>query len=133
MGHFSIACRVRRAKADTVQQNQQEDQPAAKVMGINLLSPIVALVDSQGKKHVLSSKDKIPHMVDNNGELEIATPEPQPRIDVEIQVDTAAYKQFGLECKLGKQFTDRRGRLLEPPKTSIVTDTGAQVDCLNKS
>ena len=34
---------------------------------------------------------------------------------------------------MGKQFTDRRGRLLEPPKTSIVTDTGAQVDCLNKS
>merc|ERR1712082_533592 len=69
-------------------------------------------------------------MVDNNGELEIATPEPQPRIDVELQVDTAAFK---LEYKLGKQFTDRRGRLLEPPKTSIVTDTGAQVDCLNKS
>ena len=72
-------------------------------------------------------------MVDNNGELEIATPEPQPRIDVQIQVDTAAYKQFWLECKLGKQFTDRKGRLLEPPKTSIVMDTGAQVDCLNKS
>ena len=34
---------------------------------------------------------------------------------------------------MGKQFTDRKGRLLEPPKTSIVTDTGAQVDCLNKS
>ena len=94
---------------------------------------MVSIMDSRGKKYKLSPKDKIPHMVDNNGELEIATPEPQPRIDVEIQVDTAAYKQFGLECKLGKQFTDRKGRLLEPPKTSIVTDTGAQVDCLNKS
>ena len=49
-------------------------------------------MDSQGKKYGLSPEDKIPHMVDNNGELEIATPEPQPRIDVEIQVDTAAYK-----------------------------------------
>merc|ERR1712030_100759 len=102
-------------------------------MSIKSHGPLVSLVDSQGKKHVVSSKDKIPHMVDNNGELEIATPEPQPRIDVEIQVDNAAYKQFGLECKLGKQFTDRSGRLLEPPKTSIVTDPGAQVDCLYKS
>ena len=108
VGHLSIACQARRVKADRVQQNQQEDQAAAEVLSIKLLPPIVSLMDSQGKKHVLSPNNKIPHMVDNNGELEIATPEPQPRIDVEIQVDTAAYKQFGLECRLGKQFTDRR-------------------------
>merc|ERR1712030_125632 len=110
-----------------------ENQDTAKILGIQSYSPLVSLLDSQGNKHVLSPNDKIPHMVDNNGELEIATPEPQPRIDVEIQIDIAAYKQFGMECKLGKQFTDRGGRLAEPPKTSIVTDTGAQVDCLNKN
>ena len=101
MGHFSIACHTRRVKVDRVQQNQQEDQAAAEVLGIKTFPSIVSLMDSQGKKHVLSPKDKIPYMVDNNGELEITTPEPQPRKDVEIQVDTAAYKQFGLECRLG--------------------------------
>ena len=94
---------------------------------------MVSLMDSRGKKHKLSPNDMVPHMVDTNGELEIAKPEPQPRIDIEVQVDIAAYKHFGLECKLGKQFTDRKGRLLEPPKMSMVTDTGAQVDCLNKN
>merc|ERR1712208_59245 len=133
MGHFSISCHRSRAKVDRRHQKQQEDQDAAQVLGIKSYSPLVSLMDSQGNKHILSPNDKIPHMVDNNGELEIATPEPQPRIDVEIQVDIAAYKQFGMECKLGKQFTDHRGRLFEPPKTSIVTDTGAQVDCLNKN
>merc|ERR1712030_188752 len=131
-GHFSISCHKPRAKVDRLQQIQQEDQDAAQVLGIKSYSPLVSLVDSQGNKHVLSSKDKIPHMVDNNGELQIASPEPQPRIDVEIQVDVAAYKQFGMECKLGKQFTDHRGRLFEPPKMSIVTDRRPlwSVNCL---
>merc|ERR1711888_247388 len=133
MGHFSLVCHKPRVKADGVQQNQRGDQDAPQVLSIQSYSPLISLVDSQGNKHVPSFGDKIPHMVDNNGELEIATPEPQPRIDVEIQVDIAAYKQFGMECKLGNQITDRRGRLFEPPKTSTVTDTGAQVDCLNKS
>merc|ERR1712030_69600 len=95
-----------------------ENQDTAKILGIQSYSPLVSLLDSQGNKHVLSPDDKIPHMVDNNGELEVATPEPQPRIDVEIQVDIAAYKQFGMECKLGKQLTDLRGRFVEPPNKS---------------
>ena len=90
MGHYSLVCRKPRAKADGLQQIQQEDPDAAQVLGIKSYSPLVSLMDSQGNKHVLSPDDKIPHMVDNNGELEVATPEPQPRIDVEIQVDIAA-------------------------------------------
>ena len=91
---------------------------------------VVSLMDSRGRKHKLSPNDLVPHMVDTNGELVVAKPEPQPRIDIEVQVDIAAYKQFGLECKLGKQFTDRKGQLLEPPKMSVVIDTGTQVNCL---
>ena len=70
--------------------------------------------------------------IDMNGELVARNPEPQPRMDIEIQVDVAAYQQFGLECKLGKQFTDRKGRLHEPPKLNMLADSGAQVDCVSR-
>ena len=68
-------------------------------------------MDSRGNKHKLSPNDLVPHMVETDGEFKVVKPESQPRIDIEIQVDIAAYKQFGLECKLGKQFTDRKGFL----------------------
>ena len=71
-------------------------------------------------------------MVDINGQLEVAKPEPQPKIIINIQVDVLAYQQFGLQSKLGKQFTNHKGRLLQSPKVSMVTDTGVQVDCLSK-
>ena len=116
-------------KVDSITQSQQEVQFDTELTTLQ----VVSLMDSRGRKHKLSPDHLVPHMVDTNGELEIAKPEPQPRIDIEVQVVIAAYKQFGLECKLGKQFTDRKGRLLEPPKMSMVTDIGAQVDCLNKN
>ena len=65
-------------------------------------------------------------------QLKVSTPEPQPKININIQVDVLAYQQFGLQSKLGKQFTNHKGRLLQPPKVSMVTDTGVQVDCLSK-
>ena len=71
-------------------------------------------------------------MIDVKGELVVAKPEPQPKVGIEIQVNVQAYRQFGLTCKLGKQFTSQRGQLLTPPKVTMVTDTGAQVDCIIK-
>ena len=127
-GHFAGACQSRKLKVDSITQSQQEVQFDTELT----ILQVVSLMDSRGRKHKLSPDDLVPHMVDTNGELVVAKPEPQPRIDIEVQVDIAAYKHFGLECKLDKQFTDRKGRLLEPPKMSMVTDTGAQVDCLSK-
>ena len=127
-GHFSVVCRARKPKVDSITQSQQEVQFETELSTLQAVS----LVDSRGNKYKLSPNDLVPHMVDTDGEFRIVKPESQPRIDIEIQVDIAAYKQFGLQCKLGKQFMDRKGRLLEPPKMSMVTDTGAQVDCLSK-
>ena len=90
MGHFSVVCRAQKFKADRVKQSQQEDQVEAGLLSIQVLPQMVSLMDSRGKKHNLSPNDMVPHMVDTNGELEIAKPESQPRIDIEIQVDIAA-------------------------------------------
>ena len=123
-GHFSGSCQTPKPKVDSIKETQFETE-------LSTLQA-VSLVDSRGNKYKLSPNDLVPHMVETDGEFKVVKPESQPRIDIEIQVDIAAYKQFGLQCKLGKQFTDRKGRLLEPPKMSMVTDTGAQVDCLSK-
>ena len=74
------------------------------------LHQVISLRDTKGRRYNLSPDEKVPHMIDMNRELVARNPEPQPRMDIKIQVDVAAYQQFGLECKLGKQFTDRKGR-----------------------
>ena len=104
-GHFAGACRSQKLKVDSITQSQHEVQFDTELPTLQ----VVSLMDSRGRKHKLSPDDLVPHMVDTNGELVVAKPEPQPRIDIEVQVDIAAYKQFGLEYKLGKQFTDRKG------------------------
>ena len=64
-------------------------------------------------------------------------PEEQPKVTVEMQVDKEAYEQTEVECRLGKQWTTKNGKLLTPPKTmlslAMTADSGAQVDCINKS
>ena len=101
-----MVCQAPKPKVDSIMQSKQEVQFETELSTLQTVS----LVDSRGNKHKLSPNDPIPHMVDTNGEFKIAKPESQPRIHVKIQVDIATYKQFGLECKLGKQFTDRKGR-----------------------
>ena len=86
----------------------------------------------KGNKYRFSPDETIPHMVDVNSEFVVSKPEPQPRLEVEIQVDVQTYKRYGLICKLSSQVTSNEGKLMTPPKLSLVTDTGAQVDCLSR-
>ena len=65
---------------------------------------VASLVDSKGNKYDLLPEEVVPHMIDVKGEFVVAKPEPQPTVEIEIQVDVQAYRQFGLTCKLGKQF-----------------------------
>ena len=130
-GHFESACKSRRPKTENIAQKQQDAQFEAE-LGAVYSRHAVLLRDTKSKSYILSLDELIPHMVDINGQLEVAKPEPQPKININIQVGVLAYQQFGLQSKLGKQFTNHKERLLQPPKVSMVTDTGVQVDCLSK-
>jgi hypothetical protein len=132
IGHFSNVCRenVEKVKAEAVKtKHTDEDDPTPMLHSVKLSS----LSDLEGNVCQIKITEPIPHLVEHDGKFVVAKPANQPKLMVEMQVDVAAYEEHGLICKLGKQWTKKNGKLLAPPKDFLTTDTGAQVDCVNKA
>ena len=91
---------------------------------------VKAVRDRRGNVKQLSPSKPVPHMVEVAGEMVIAMPEDHPKVQVEVQVDMATYKDYGLGFKLGRRFRSRKGDNLQ---IQMLCDTGAHVDCVSRA
>ena len=129
MNHFAVICKSGDVKVsvDTVTECTLKEN-------FNMCSlEVNTLTDVNGRKYRLPLSEPIPHLTDVKGEYQVLKPLEQPKLLVEVEVDIVVYEECNLTCKLNKQWTTKSGKLLKPPKVLITADSGAMVDCVNRS